>query len=59
MVLQKKVSGDMNMIRTAAITRPFSKKVIDYVNKRKNIENRPIKLLRYLYKNQRFLLERI
>lgn len=47
------------MIRTTAIARSFSKEVIDYVNKRKDIENKPIKLLRYLYKNKRFLLERI
>lgn len=57
--LQKKISGDMNMLRTTAIARTFSKEVIDYVNKRKSIENKPIKLLRYLYKDRGILLERI
>ena len=57
--LQKKISGDMNMLRTTAIAGRFSEEVIDYVNKRKIIENKPIKLLRYLYKNGRFFLERI
>ena len=57
--LQKKVSGDLNMIRTTAIARSFSKEVIDYVNNRKNIENKPIKLLKYTYTNGQFSLERI
>ena len=57
--LQKKISGDMNMLRTTAIAETFSEEVIDYVNKRKRIENKPIKLLRYLYKNGEFLLERV
>ena len=57
--LQKKISGDMNMLRTTAIAGSFSKEVTDYVNKRESIENKPIKLLRYLYKNGEFLLERV
>ena len=57
--LQKKVSGDLNMIRTTAIAKSFSKEVVDYVNNRKNIENKPIKLLKYTYTNGHFSLERI
>ena len=57
--LQKKISGDMNMLRTTAIAGSFSDEVLDYVNKRKSIENKPIKLLRYLYKNGKFLLEKV
>lgn len=47
--LQKKISGDLNMIRTTAIARSFSTIVVDYVNKRKQFENKPIKLLTYTY----------
>lgn len=47
--LQKKISGDLNMIRTTAIARSFSTIVVDYVNKRKQFENKPIKLLTYSY----------
>lgn len=47
--LQKKVSGDMKMVRTTAIARSFSQSVIDYVQKRTKIENKPIKLLKYSY----------
>lgn len=47
--LQKKVSGDLNMIRTTAIARSFSDIVIDYVKNRKLFENKPIKLLTYNY----------
>lgn len=50
--LQKKVSGDLNMIRTTAIARSFSNVVIDYVKKRKIFENKPIKLLTYSYNAQ-------
>ncbi len=47
MVFAEKISGDMNMLRTTAIAREFSKEVLDYVDKRKSIENKPIKLLQY------------
>lgn len=47
--LQKKVSGDLNMVRTTAIARTFSEVVVDYVKKRKQFENKPIKLLQYNY----------
>lgn len=49
----------MNMLRTTAIASGFSEEVLDYVDKRKRIENKPIKLLRYSYENGKFLLERI
>lgn len=45
--LQKKVSGDLNMVRTTAIAKSFSKDAIDYVTKRSQIERKPIKLLEY------------
>ena len=45
--LQKKISGDMKMLRTTAIASSFSADVIDYVKKREEIENKPIKLVQY------------
>lgn len=45
--LQKKVSGDLNMVRTTAIAKSFSAEVVDYVKRRCEYENKPIKLLRY------------
>lgn len=50
--LQKKVSGDLNMIRTTAIAKSYTDEVIDYVNKRKQFENKPIKLLQYSYSDE-------
>ena len=47
--LQKKVSGDMKMLRTTAVAKSFSAEVVDYVKKRKMFENKPIKLLKYNY----------
>ena len=47
--LQKKVSGDSNMVRTTAIAKTYSSDVIQYVSQRKRIENKPIKLLQYAY----------
>ena len=55
--LQKKVSGDLNMVRTTAIAKSFSEVVIDYVRKRKMFENKPIKLLTYNYNTQKKQLE--
>lgn len=53
--LQKKVSGDLNMIRTTAIARNFSDDVINYVKNRKFFENKPIKLLTYHYTQDNLL----
>lgn len=47
--LQKKVSGDYNMVRTIAIAKSFSPEVIQYVQQRTLIEEKPIKLLVYSY----------
>lgn len=47
--LQKKVSGDLNMVRTTAIAKSYSNVVVDYVKKRETFENKPIKLLTYDY----------
>ena len=47
--LQKKVAGDSNMVRTTAIAKSYSEDVVHYVAQRKRIENKPIKLLRYIY----------
>ena len=49
--LQKKVAGDSNMIRTTAIAKSYSDDVVQYVLKRTCIENKPIKLLKYIYVN--------
>lgn len=54
--LQKKVPGDLNMVRTTAIAKDYSSEVIDYVNKRTIFENKPIKLLTYEYLNDKFVL---
>lgn len=57
--LQKKVAGDLNMVRSTAIAKHFSDEVIDYVSKRQEIENKPIKLLEYSYSDQRFDLRMV
>ena len=49
--LQKKVSGDLKMVRTTAIAKSFSDSVKQYVSLRKQIENKPIKLLQYSISN--------
>ncbi|MBQ8983802.1 MAG: hypothetical protein IJ079_09455 [Lachnospiraceae bacterium] len=49
--LQKKVSGDSNMVRTTAIAKSYAPDVIQYVSQRSHIENKPIKLLQYSYNN--------
>lgn len=55
--LQKKVSGDSNMVRTTAIVKSYSNEVIQYVLQRKRIENKPIKLLQYSYDNNLKLID--
>lgn len=50
--LQKKVAGDLKMVRTTAIAKEFSDEVIDYVKKRSSFESKPIKLLTYSYSNE-------
>lgn len=45
--LQKKISGDIKMLRTTAIAKEFTPDVIDYVNKRNKLEHKPIKLVSY------------
>lgn len=58
--IQKKVSGDLNMVRTTAIARSFAGSVVDYVNKRTRIEKKPVKLLEYGYdESQGLLLNRL
>lgn len=47
--LQKKVSGDMKMLRATAIAKRFSEEVIQYVGQRTIIENKKIKLIQYDY----------
>ncbi len=49
--LQKKISGDSNMLRVTAIAKSFSADVILYVAQRKRVENKPIKLLQYSSSN--------
>ena len=45
--LRNKVQGDMNMVRVSAIAQRFDDDVVDYVTKRKQIEGKEIKLLKY------------
>lgn len=45
--LQKKVSGDINMLRTTAVAKSFSSDVINYVRQRKEFENKIVKLVEY------------
>ena len=49
--LQKKVSGDSNMVRTTAIAKTYSDAVKQYVSQRMRIENKPVKLLQYSVDN--------
>jgi hypothetical protein len=46
--INKRVFGDMNMVRVSAIAKRFDQDVIDYVQQRKIIEEKEIKLLQYL-----------
>lgn len=48
--VQKKVHGDLNMVRTTAVAARFDPAVVDYVAKRKQIEGKDTKLLRYEYR---------
>lgn len=58
--LHKKVSGDQNMVRTTAIAQSFSSDIVEYIEKRTAIENKPIKLIKYCYDSKRgFSLSRI
>ena len=58
--LHKKVSGDLNMVRTTAIAKSFSDDVLEYVKKREQIEKKPIKLIKYTYDaNTDFSLNRV
>ncbi len=50
--LKKRVNGDHNMIRTVAIAKTFSKKVIDYLQKRKVYEGKSVLLLSADYNNE-------
>lgn len=54
--LQKKVAGDINMVRTTAIAKSYTPEVLDYVEKRRVIENKPIKLLTYSCVDRSLLL---
>lgn len=49
--LQKKISGDLNMLRTTAIAKSFSSDVIKYVCQRKEFENKTVKLVEYYFDN--------
>ena len=57
--LQKKVSGDLKMVRTTAIAKTFSPNVIEYVKQRNYYEEKPIKLLSYSYLNGALCLNRV
>lgn len=50
--IKKKANGDMTMIRSVVIASSFSKKVIDYLAKRKEYENKEMLLLKYDFDNQ-------
>jgi hypothetical protein len=45
--IHKKVQGDMNMVRVSAIAKRFDPNVVEYVENRRNYENKEIKLLEY------------
>ena len=54
--LQKKVSGDMKMLRTTAVAKRFSEDVIQYVSQRSHMENKRIKLVQYDYSTETGIL---
>lgn len=54
--IQKKVMGDINMVRVSAIAKSFDADVIDYVEKRSEIEGRKVKLIQYQFEQQEFKL---
>lgn len=45
--IHKKVQGDMNMVRVSAIAKRFDADVVEYVQKRKQYEDKEIKLCQY------------
>lgn len=53
--LQKKVAGDQKMLRVSAIAESFADDVIDYVEKRTQIEGKRIKLLQYSVSSPLFI----
>ena len=57
--LQKKVSGDLKMVRTTAIAKSFSPNVLEYVKQRNFFEEKPIKLLTYSFSNGALYLNRL
>lgn len=57
--LRKKVNGDSCMLRTTAIAKRFSPKVINYLEKRKLIENKEVLLLKYQYTSKGLTFERV
>ncbi len=57
--LQKKVAGDLKMVRSTAIAKSFSPTVKDYVQNRNKFENKPIKLLTYSYSNGELILSEV
>ena len=46
-ILHSKANGDLKMVRVSAIARRFDDDVVDYVAKRKQIEGKEIRLLKY------------
>ena len=56
--LQKKVSGDLKMVRTTAIAKSFSPSVIEYVKQRNFFEEKPIKLISFSSNDGDFNLKR-
>lgn len=57
--LRKKVNGDSCMLRSTAIAKRFSPKVIDYLVKRKLLENKYVSLLKYQYTREGLIIERV
>jgi hypothetical protein len=56
--LKKRVNGDYHMIRTIAIAKSFSNEVIEYLKKKKEIEDKEILLLKYSFSEGKLLLEK-
>ena len=51
--------GDINMVRVSAIAKSFDADVIDYVEKRGEIEGKRIKPIQYQFEQQEFKLMEI
>ena len=57
--LKKKVNGDFNMLQTTAIAKSFDDDVLDYLKKRKVLENKKVTLLQFANIDNKLTLKEV